>query len=70
MNSERVFKIITSDLTSDIMKDEEELERIINSDIEIEDKINTVKNLLKRISIAELSITKFNNMVNPTNKID
>lgn len=63
MNSERLFKIIISDLTSEKMKNEEELERIINSDIETDVKILSIKNVLKEISLTEISIAKFSGML-------
>lgn len=63
MNSERLFKIIISDLTSEKMKNEEELERIINSDIETDAKISSIKNVLKEISLTEISIAKFSGML-------
>lgn len=63
MNSERLFKIIISDLTSEKMKNEEELERIINSDIETDAKILSIKNVLKEISLTEISIAKFSGML-------
>ena len=63
MNSERLFKIIISDLTSEKLKNEEELERIINSDIETDVKISSIKNVLKEISLTEISIAKFSGML-------
>ena len=53
MNSERLFKIILSDLTLEKLKNEEELERVINSDKEIEVKIDRIKSLLNQISLTE-----------------
>ena len=67
MNSERLFKIIISDLTSEKMKNEEELERIINLDMETDVKILTIKNILKQISLTELSIAKFSGMLTVNN---
>lgn len=67
MNSERLFKIIISDLTSEKMKNEEELERVINLDMETDVKILTIKNILKQISLTELSIAKFSGMLTVNN---
>ena len=67
MNSERLFKIIISDLTSEKMKNEEELKRIINLDMETDVKILTIKNILKQISLTELSIAKFSGMLTVNN---
>jgi hypothetical protein len=63
MNSDRLFKIIISDLTSEKMKNEEELERIINSDMETDLKISTIKSILRETSLTELSIAKFSGML-------
>lgn len=71
MNSERFIRIILTDLSSDLMKAEEELERVINSATDTNDKICLVKQLLEKISLIELSINKFNSMIsnNNNNKI-
>jgi hypothetical protein len=63
MNSDRLFKIIISDLSSEKMKNEEELERIINSVMETDLKISTIKSILREISLTELSIAKFSGML-------
>jgi hypothetical protein len=63
MNSDRLFKIIISDLTSEKMKNEEELERIINSVMETDLKISAIKSILREISLTELSIAKFSGML-------
>lgn len=63
MNSDRLFKIIISDLSSEKMKYEEELERIINSVMETDLKISTIKSILREISLTELSIAKFSGML-------
>ena len=51
------------DLTSDVLKLEDELERVINSNLEITKKTNKIKSLLTKITNAEASILKFNGMV-------
>jgi hypothetical protein len=70
MNSDRLFKIILSDLTSEKMKNEEELERVINSDNEIEVKVDKIKYLLNQISLTEISIAKFSGMLTINNNND
>jgi hypothetical protein len=70
MNSDRLFKIILSDLTSENLKNEEELERVINSDNEIDVKVGRIKSLLNQISLTEISIAKFSNMLTVNNKND
>jgi hypothetical protein len=70
MNSDRLFKIILSDLTSENLKNEEELERVINSDNEIDVKVGRIKSLLNQISLTEISIAKFSNMLTVNNNND
>jgi len=67
MNTERMFKIIVMELSSDKLKIEQELERIINSDMEISVKTKKIKYLLAKLVIAESSISKFANMLNNEN---
>jgi len=40
MDYNRVFQILTMELTSDILKSEDELERLMNSNIDINEKIS------------------------------
>jgi hypothetical protein len=56
------------DLSSELLKLEEELENTVNSKLEINEKINTVKKLLNNLSITELSINRFNNMMTKNNE--
>jgi hypothetical protein len=67
MNSERFIRIILTDLSTDLMKTEEELERVINSVMDTDEKICLVKQLLEKISLIELSIAKFNSMISNNN---
>lgn len=50
------------ELTTDNLKLEEELEKTINSDIETEIKVKTIKTLLAKIVATEASIVKFTNI--------
>lgn len=63
MNTERMFKIIVLELSSDKLKIEQELERIINSDMEISIKTKKIKYLLAKLVTAEASISKFTSML-------
>ena len=68
MNTERLFNIIVTDFTSDKLKLEHELERVINSDLETEIKTKTIKNILTNLATIEISLTKFVSMIdNNTN---
>ena len=70
MNTERLFNIIVTDLTSDKLKLEQELERVINSELETETKTKTIKCLLTTLATTELSLTKFVSMVENNTKLN
>lgn len=55
---------MNNEFTNDRLKLDEELERTINSDIEIETKVTKIKDLLTKITINEASNVKFNSMIN------
>ena len=65
---DRLFKIIMSDMTSERMKMEEELEFVINSREDIHTKVSTIKKVLERITINEASMMKFASMI-PNNNL-
>ena len=67
MNAERLFTIIVTELSTDLLKQEVELERLINSAVDINTKISDIKTCLEKISIIEMSLHKFNNMININN---
>jgi hypothetical protein len=67
MNTERLFTIIVTELSTDLLKQEVELERLINSVVDINTKISDIKTCLEKISIIEMSLHKFNNMININN---
>jgi hypothetical protein len=52
-----------SDLSIENLKLQDKLERAINSEENIDDKVFTVKEILGDIAINELSIEKFKTMV-------
>lgn len=61
----RILNIIKTDINSDKLKLEEELERIINDKtLETDKKIARIKNILKEIAITELSFNKFEDYLN------
>lgn len=55
------------ELTSDNLKLEDELERAINGDLEINVKTLTIKNILSRIVAVEASIAKFTSLMTNNN---
>jgi hypothetical protein len=67
MDTARLIKIILMELTADNLKLEEELEKAINGDMEINTKTQTIKLLLSRIVATEASIAKFTSMMTNNN---
>jgi len=67
MNTERIFNIIITDLTTNLLILENELERTINSDTDTTLKLMDIKRLLREISLIESSMTKFRSMVTNNN---
>lgn len=70
MNTQRLFNIIIANLSSDLLILEENLERIINSNIETNEKVTTIKEILKEISLVEHSINKFRTMITNNNNTE
>jgi hypothetical protein len=60
----RLFNIIISEINSDKLKLEEELERLLNNkEIETNDKVNKIKAILREIAITEMSFKTFGNLM-------
>lgn len=58
---ERLLEIVLLELTTDKLKLEEKLERIINSrDAEVDFQLNIIKDTLRKITEIESMIIKFN----------
>lgn len=55
------------DLALDNLKLEADLEKTINSDLEIISKTQLIKSLLSRMVAIDASIIKFNSMITPNN---
>jgi hypothetical protein len=69
MKTERLFNVILLELSSEKMKIEDDLERVMNSDTDIEFKTKTIKELVVKLNTVEASIIKFNDMISNNNKI-
>ena len=66
----RIFDIIKSDLNSDKLKIEEEIERVINDkNLETNSKIVTIKTLLKEVAMIEASFEKFKTYIDDDSQI-
>lgn len=67
MDTSRVINIILSDLSLENLKLQETLERSINSNDHVEQKVNDVKSALRALAINELMIGKFQALVSKPN---
>lgn len=67
MSHERIFKILITDYTSESLKLEEELERLINVSIDTDVKISKIKEVLAKIASVDSSIAKLTSMFKITN---
>lgn len=60
----RIFDIIKSEINTDKLKLEEELERVINNKtIDTTERVHKIKTILREIAIAELSFKKFESLI-------
>ncbi len=67
MNTEKLFKIVIMDLSSDITKLEYDLELVINSTQDTDTKVKSIKSILAKIVETESSIIKFTSMITQNN---
>ena len=67
MNTERIINIILTDLSLENLKLQEDLEKVINDTDNTNSKLIRVKQALKELTINEIMINKFQNIVSPTN---
>lgn len=65
----RLVSILLTDLTSDRLKKEQEMERIINDNIEISEKVSLIKNQLKEIVLTDLMITEWRKLTNSDSEL-
>jgi len=62
METNRFMQIMVMELTSDILKAEEALEKTINSSDSLDIKLINAKNQLSGLLFAENKLAKFNSM--------
>jgi len=70
METQRTIKLVLMELAVDNLKLEDQLERTINSDSEINNKTERIKTILAQIVAVEASITKFTSLITPKNNND
>ena len=59
----RMINILLTDLTSDRLKKEQEMERIINDNIEISEKVSLIKVQLREIVLTDLMIAEWRKLI-------
>ena len=59
METNRFMQIMVMELTSDILKAEDALEKTINSDDMLDIKISNAKHLINNLLVAENKLAKF-----------
>lgn len=59
----RMINILLTDLTSDRLKKEQEMERIINDNIEISEKVSLIKGQLREIVLTDLMIAEWRKLI-------
>jgi hypothetical protein len=63
METNRFIQIMMMELTSKTLKIEEKLELVINSDLDIEDKTQKCKTLLRKLTLAENEHARFMKLI-------
>lgn len=65
MELPEIFKIVLQDLINDRLQLESELERVINLDINVTEKINKIKIALEDIAKNDLMVSKWSSYMQP-----
>ena len=56
----RIVEIVLSELSSDVLKNEEKLQRLINNnDVDVETNVKEIKSTLKEITNLQIMIEKW-----------
>lgn len=64
MDFNKLVELVISDLTRDRLIIEQDLNQILNSDLKTTDKLCKLKELLRELSINQLSLNNFLSMTN------
>lgn len=63
----RMLEIVLRELASDVLKNEEKLQRLINNnDADLDKSIEDIKSTLKEITHLEVMIEKWKSYIEPT----
>lgn len=67
MEVPEIFNTVLMDLANDRLQLEQELERCVNLDISVPDKVNKIKVALKDIAVNDLMVSKWQHYMPITN---
>jgi hypothetical protein len=67
MNTQRLFNVVLLDWSTEKLKIEDDLERVIASDDDIYSKSYRIRQLVANLTAVEANIEKFNSMVSVNN---
>lgn len=70
MNTKRLYEIVLMDLALELSKLHEDMERAVNSDRPIDEKLIEIKTLLAKIVQTEAMVVKFNSFAPEENNDD
>jgi len=68
MESSRTITVVMSYLNADMLTLQDKLERVINSDSDLENKSNEIRMLLRELVMAEQALIKFQNLIEANNR--
>lgn len=64
----RIVEIVLSELSSDVLKNEEKLQRLINNnDVDVDENVKEIKSTLKEITNLQIMIEKWKSYTSTTN---
>ena len=64
----RIVEIVLTELSSDVLKNEEKLQRLINNnDVDVETNVKEIKSTLKEITNLQIMIEKWKSYTSTTN---
>ena len=64
----RIVEIVLTELSSDVLKNEEKLQRLINNnDVDVDENVKEIKSTLKEITNLQIMIEKWKSYTSTTN---
>lgn len=67
MDAPKIFNVVLTDLVNDRLQLEEELERVVNLDISVPEKVEKIKVALEDIAKNDLMVNKWKTYIPITN---